>query len=95
MFGNLQLGEVRLEIIEEVGEWDYSWHIGALMRTEDGRLFYAEDSGCSCYGYGDSFTSLDDLTSVKSWQEAVELSKKEFSDSDVVSFAERLVKQFM
>lgn len=90
----MKIGNSDLEIIEEVGEWDYSWTIGALMRSESGDLYYAVDSGCSCTSFGDAWTSLDELTPVKSWHAAVELAKEDFSESEVVTFAERLMKAF-
>ena len=79
---------IEYTLIEEVGEWDYSWHIGALLRDPDGGLWYTTNSGCSCYSFGDY---LKKGVQVKSWQEAVDLAKEDFADNEVATFAERLM----
>lgn len=79
----------RYETIEECGEWDYDWTIGALLRDSEGNLYWAVDSGCSCTSFGDGIDD-DELTPVKSWHEAVELAKETFSESEVYEFAKRL-----
>ena len=83
------------ETIAEVGEWDYSWHIGALIKVKsDDRLMFVTDSGCSCYGFMDGLSSEEGLEeygqTVKNWQEAVELAKDSFEISEVVEFAANL-----
>lgn len=82
---------VSFEILQEIGEYDYEWHIGALLRgLDDGALFFAEAAGCSCYNFNES-VEPDDLKPVRNWQEAVEISKGSFDDGDVATFAERLL----
>ena len=85
----MKIGSIEYEVLEEVGEWDYSWHIGALLRGPDGQLYFAEDSGCSCYGFGDGIGE-GDLIPVASWQEAVEKAKENFSEGEVFEFAKAL-----
>jgi len=82
---------IEYTLIEEVGEWDYSWHIGALLRDPDGGLWFTANSGCSCYGFSDD---LEQGEKVSSWHEAVELAKADFPESEVATFAERLMRRF-
>lgn len=88
----MQIGSKDLEIIEEIGEWDYSWTIGAAMRDEAGNWFFAVDSGCSCVSFGDGIDESD-LVACKSPHDVVEAAKKVdyFGDEEVVNFAERLL----
>ena len=79
------------EVIEEIGEWSYDWHIGALLRRKtDNTLWWVAESGCSCVAFLDE-TSEQDLTPVQSWAQAVEQAKQEFPDVEVVEFAQRLM----
>jgi hypothetical protein len=88
----LKVGERELEVIEEIGEWDYSWTIGAAMRDEAGKWFFAVDSGCSCNGFGDDLVE-DDLVECESPHDVVEAAKAcgRFGDEEVVNFADRLL----
>lgn len=88
--GTVTISGTDYEILEEVGEWDYDWTIGALLRASNGDLFYAVDSGCSCVGYGDGLEQ-EDLHKVATPAEAVELAKEVFTDSEVYEFAKRLM----
>jgi hypothetical protein len=48
-------------------EWSsgsYEFDLTVVWRHEDGRLFYANDSGCSCPSPFENYTSLDDLTEI-------------------------------
>ncbi|MFC4089378.1 hypothetical protein [Micromonospora sp. GCM10011541] len=78
------------EVIASAGEYDYSWHEAALLRL-DGQLYFAESSGCSCYGFEDN-VSASDLEPVRNWQEAVEKAKDCIADEHVATFAERLAE---
>jgi len=83
-------------VVAETGQYDYEWHIVALLQDEEGNLFFASDSGCSCYGFGDDLTERN-LTPVKHWSEAVDLARAEIdgyflTDDEVAKFAERLMK---
>lgn len=89
-YGTVTISKVEYEIIEEVGEWDYDWQIGALLRDANGDLFFAVDSGCSCVGYGDGLEQ-EDLRKVANKAEAVELAKECFTESEVYEFAKRLL----
>lgn len=41
-------------IIGAVEDNDYDWSAEAILKREsDGQLFWATDSGCSCYAFGD------------------------------------------
>lgn len=87
----------KYETVEEIGEWDYSWTIGALLRDTSGQLYFTVDSGCSCTSFGEGIDE-GDLIAVASWQEAVEQAKTysfyggspTFSDVEVYEFAKRL-----
>lgn len=38
----------------------YDWQaVGYFRNTEDGKLYWAEDGGCSCYSAFDSIPTLD------------------------------------
>jgi hypothetical protein len=88
----MQIGSKELEVIEEIGEWDYDWTIGAAMRDEAGKLFFAVDSGCSCVGFGDGIDESD-LVACDTLAETVEAAKAcgQFGDEQVVNFADRLL----
>lgn len=70
-----QPGEFGLTTIADIDDPQacYSFDILAVWQHEDGRLFYATDSGCSCPSPFENFTSLDDLTPITkdSWDEFV------------------------
>jgi hypothetical protein len=82
--------EVIETIVDDAYADDYGFHEGVIFRGEDGSLYWFEDSGCSCYSFGENLDTLSDLTPVKNWQEAVELAKDSFKDDDVFEFADRL-----
>jgi hypothetical protein len=63
----MNVNGIDLTIIDSTGVYDYSWSEFAVMRGDDGYLYVGEDSGCSCYGFGDG---LDEVTKVASWQDA-------------------------
>ena len=54
-------GLTKIEEIDDPGSC-YSFEMFVLWRHQDGRLFYAIDSGCSCPSPFEGYTSLDDLT---------------------------------
>lgn len=81
---------VSFEILEELGDFGYEWHIGALLRGPDCALFFAEASGCSCYDFKETLNA-DDIKPVSNWQAAVEMSKESFDDAEVATFAEKLL----
>lgn len=79
-------------VLAQTGDTDlcYEWHEMALLKDEEGQLFFASGSGCSCdYLFDDSFDRTD-LVPVRSPHEAVELAKAEFSDDVVYDFASQL-----
>jgi hypothetical protein len=82
--------DVSFEILEEIGDYDYEWHIGALLRGVDGALFFAEASGCSCYDFKETLEP-NDIKPVSNWQAAVEMSKESFDEGEVATFAEKLL----
>lgn len=55
-----------LTLLDEIDDPQacYSFDILAVWQHEDGRLFWASDSGCSCPSPFEDFTSLDDLTPI-------------------------------
>lgn len=46
--GQLVVGDKTL--LAQMGHWSYDWAVFGLFRDEAGRLYTAEDSGCSCNG---------------------------------------------
>lgn len=55
--------------LETVGviDWSdgcYQFDYTAVWRTEDGTLYYAEDSGCSCPSPFEGFGAVDELTEI-------------------------------
>lgn len=57
------------EEVETTGVWDYSWNEAKLLREKaTGQLFWAEASGCSCYGFWE-VVGDEDFVPVATWQE--------------------------
>lgn len=54
-FGLTLLGDI---------EWDnyYSFNMTIVLRDSDGKLYWADDSGCSCTSAFEDYTHLDSLT---------------------------------
>jgi hypothetical protein len=49
--------------LPEMGEWDYEWEEFAGFYDPVTRMFYwAEGSGCSCYGLWDDFNTIGDMS---------------------------------
>ena len=93
---NMEIEGKKFQVVAETGQYDYEWHIVALLRDEEGNLFFASDSGCSCYGFGENLT-IKGLTPVTHWSQAVTLAQEEIddyflTDDEVAKFAERLMK---
>lgn len=55
-----------LKLVEELEEDDmsYAYNIFVVYQHADGRLFYAQDGGCSCPSPFEDYNSLDDLTPI-------------------------------
>lgn len=51
------LDEAGYKFCFEIGEWDYSWDITRVY-LRDGHVFNLEDSGCSCFGFGDQWSDV-------------------------------------
>lgn len=48
--------------VAAIGEYDYSWsEFKVFYQPSSRRFFWQDDSGCSCYNYGDDMNSLADL----------------------------------
>ena len=48
--------------LPEMGYWDYEWDEFAGFYDPETRMFYwAEGSGCSCYGLWDEINSIGDM----------------------------------
>jgi hypothetical protein len=82
----------KFEVVDQITDnWDsYDWHEAAILRGPDGKLYWYEDSGCSCSYFGMDLNEISDLTPIKNWQEAVDLAKDSFDEADVFEFANRL-----
>lgn len=54
----------RLQLVEvfAVGEYDYEWAEFKAWVAPSGRYYWYEDAGCSCTGYGETFTSVSDFS---------------------------------
>ena len=50
-----------LEQIAQVGWEDYQWSITVVYKDDDGQLWLADDSGCSCYGPFQDIHNKSDL----------------------------------
>lgn len=62
------------DVVAEVTDNDYEWASSAVLRRpSDGALFYVEDSGCSCYGFGENIT-VADLKPIHRFAEALVLA---------------------
>ena len=79
----MQAEKFGLSIVGELDDpfADYSFVMLVVWQHEDGRLFYATDSGCSCPSPFEDFHSIDSLTEItdESW-EAFEEAVKEHCD---------------
>lgn len=65
---------VTFDVIAHVDDNDYSWSATAVLkRRPDGALFFVEDSGCSCSGFGEYLT-VADLTPIHRFSEALALA---------------------
>jgi hypothetical protein len=80
-----------LEVVGELGYYDWDWQIGRVLRDSEGCLYWGEAAGCSCDDWSDHFRTTDDLTRINSLAEAIELAKESFPDDDVARFAESLL----
>lgn len=65
---------VRFDILAFVSDNDYEWSAEAVLRRQaDRALFYVEDSGCSCYGFGENIT-VADLKPIRKVEDALKLT---------------------
>lgn len=65
---------VKFDILAFVTDNDYQWAAEAVLRRQaDGALFYVEDSGCSCYGFGENI-SIADLKPIRKVEDALKLT---------------------
>lgn len=87
----LNIGGTTYEVVASAGDYDYSWTESALLRSPEGKLYYAHSSGCSCYSFQDNVDE-GDLEPVANWQEAVELAKRDLANEHAVTFAEKLAE---
>ena len=69
----ISINGIDLEIIDQTGTYDYEWSEFAVMRGDDGHLYIGHTGGCSCNYFDEN---LDEVTQVKSWQEAAEYAKR-------------------
>lgn len=67
------VGEVEFDVLAKVEDNDYSWSAEAVLRRKtDGALFFATDSGCSCYGFGE-LINVSDLKPLRKFEDALRL----------------------
>lgn len=64
MYDTLIEAVLRLQLVEVFGQTgaDYEWAEFRAWKAPSGRFYWFEDSGCSCYGYGDGFDSEADFS---------------------------------
>jgi len=68
------VNNITFDVVAHVEDNDYSWNAEAVLkRRPDGALFYVEDSGCSCNGFGDYIT-VADLRPIHRFAEALLLT---------------------
>lgn len=53
--------ELQLTEVFAVGDYDYEWAEFKAWRAPSGRLYWYDDSGCSCTSFGERFSSAADL----------------------------------
>lgn len=92
---SVKIDGIEYDVLAECGDYDYSWHIGAVLRKSgDGvQLYWLEDSGCSCNTYAD-FSAYEDLTPISHWTEAVQVARDSKSWGDTPSFSDEQVADF-
>lgn len=56
------IGQLQLVEVFAAGEYDYEWAIFTAWVAPSGRYYWYADSGCSCTGYGEHFTSAADFS---------------------------------
>ena len=78
-----KFGLTVLDIVDDP-EADYSFNLIVVWKHEDGRIFWAQDAGCSCPSPFEDFTSLDDLTLLtdETWAEFEEAVKLHAAPGD-------------
>ncbi len=54
----------QLQLVEvfAAGEGGYEWSEFVAWQAPSGRLYWFADSGCSCNGYGDNFSTVADFS---------------------------------
>jgi hypothetical protein len=68
------VGQVTFDILAYVADADYSWSAEAVLRRQaDGALFYVEDGGCSCNGFGE-YIDVSDLKPIRRVEDALKLT---------------------
>lgn len=64
MYQDLDEAIEQLQLVEvfAAGEYDYGWTEFKAWVAPSGRYYWYEDAGCSCFGYGENFTSAADFS---------------------------------
>lgn len=74
MAEHLTLSGTEFEIVAGWQDGDYSWSAEAVLKREtDGALFFVEDGGCSCNGFGEYIT-VADLKPIRKVRDALKLT---------------------
>lgn len=59
-----------LTIVAEVDpSEEYEFDITAVWKHEDGRVFWGQDSGCSCPSPFEGYNNIDDLTELRNYED--------------------------
>jgi hypothetical protein len=91
---------VSLEVVGSVGwtDEDYSFNLTVVWRDQQGKLYMADDAGCSCPSPFEDFHSIDDLQQVTPMVLAAHLQERLASpyvpSSAAGEVAELLTKAF-
>lgn len=71
-------------------EWSepcYDFDLTVVWWTEDGRLYWADDSGCSCPSPFEDFTKLDELTTGTVFDLSAHLERRRGETNDGGAYA--------
>ena len=79
--------------VDQFGAGDYDWSTTTVYRRKaDGKLFYVNESGCSCVGPGEYLSpgDLTPLNNITDFREAVAETSDSWSErSEVEAFVDK------
>ncbi len=77
-------GSLGLTIVGEVHWSDepYQFDLTVVWKDEQGNLYYADDSGCSCPGWFEDYHKVEDLTKATSMEIGAHLQERLNTDDE-------------